>query len=231
MSPDLRSTLHDAAATYSAGAPDMHAVRARGHQLTRRRRVAVSAVTMPVIAFAAAALLSSAGPLNGQPSPDEAPMAAGPAQSTPTTEPTPTGASPTGASPTEVSDTPTTDPSFKDVEDGRHVAYVRSLDGQAILYDQAQWREGCDATGDPSAGSYSIEKACIVNKNRALRLAPVADDVIVMSAPDGDPPERESLAWLEHFLVGTPDAKHWSYWLTIEDGVITKIEQVNPSGA
>jgi hypothetical protein len=128
---------------------------------------------------------------------------------------------------------------FKPVEDGRVIAYLISVSADEIVYDQAQWRADCEAEierraqndGDRVVYEHNVEDICVTNDQSWWRRAPVADDVVVRSAPDGDPPAQEDLAWLGDFVARTPDGNHWLYWLTIEHGTITRIEQVNPSSA
>jgi hypothetical protein len=214
MSSDLRTTLDRAAADADVGAPNMAAIRGRGRQRTVRRRTAVGVVTVPVLA--AAMFLLAPGR-----SDDVTQRPIPPAAQVSTTQPTPGKSA------------------------GRVLAYVDKVTSQEIVYDKARWIDGCldgfswlpgdesdgvGSGGDQAGGEkfYPVEELCVRNDKHKAVVSPVAPDVVVISAAGTEPSAQQTITWLGEFGA-TPDANHWFYWLTLDHGVVTKIEQVNPT--
>ncbi len=161
------------------------------------------------------------------------------AQSTASGTPLSTGTPSPGAKP----DTGYTTPPPADgtgSEDGRHFTYIRevsTVDGTTVLgVDYAQMLTGDEAAAAATAAgeeSPPPNDYFIVNGDTLLRTFPVdtAINVRLTSKPDGVQPEGYDVGfgvWQDMFVGMIADAgivKVVPYWITIEGGVITAIEE------
>jgi hypothetical protein len=158
--------------------------------------------------------------------------------STTSTSAQPTSAEPTGPSPTaRPSSSP--EPSGEELPDGKYVVQLADLQDQsgqqAIRYDLAYFYTDDEANqvaasrGDETPVPNGVY---IVNDNPKLRFAPLADDFAVRYIPEGSgsetvpSPQDRFLAWLgetEQTDFPPKDITYW--WITIDGGEVTKIEQ------
>jgi hypothetical protein len=225
MSPDLQTTLFRAAHHEAGGdptlGPDLAAIRRRGGQLRRRRRAVTAAATAAAVPALAAAVILA---LPDSPGPQSAP---------------PAGTSPAGTSPVvTITVIPMTEGAWKAaLKDGRTRVVLNRADNRVVAYMDTKWRTWCEVEvqeaeqgGADDVDPPGVLEPCVVAADDPdYPTAPVATDVVVIAAPDSDPPVRKSMSWLRDFVATTSnDYDAWTYWLTVEDGVITKIEQVNP---
>lgn len=125
-------------------------------------------------------------------------------------------------------------------EDGRHFTYfkdVTTVDGSTVLVvDYAQMLTGDEAAAAATAAgeeSPPPNDYFIVNENTLLRTFPVDTTINVRltSKPDGVQPEGYDVSfgvWQDMFIGMIADAgivRVVPYWITIEGGVITAIEE------
>lgn len=123
------------------------------------------------------------------------------------------------------------------LEDGRHFVYVQTAirpDGGAtrVRFDLAYFLTGSEAEaaaadhGDELTNDYYI-----VNDNPRLRILPLADEVEVEFVPNDlccELQQGDIDAWLESVLATNPTdygGKDVPWWITVEGGEITRIEQ------
>lgn len=188
-----------------------------------------------IVGAAVLALLSTgAGALIALSDDDEIAAGRGPA-------PSPTGTSTASTSPSaEPSASTTSAPSAFEspiLEDGRHFVYVtraaRLEDGSAtVTFDLAYFLRGGEAEEAAAAhGDELVNDFYIVNDNPRLRTLRVADEVRVRYFPSAQCCEMQRGdidAWLAS-IRETNQTDHEGtdvpWWLTIEDGTITRIEQ------
>jgi hypothetical protein len=198
------------------------------NERTRRNFLIAGAIVLAVLSILAGAMIALSSDDGVEPGPSE----------TPSTGPSPTESAPSPASPepTETVSPEPGEPETALLEDGRHLVYVdtafRPEDGPArVRFDLVYWFTGNEAEevaaqhGTEATNGYYIE-----NDNPRLRTLSLADEVEVMYVPEGaccelQPGEID--AWLESIL-GTaqtdyPEDVPW--WITVEDGQITRIEQ------
>jgi len=128
-----------------------------------------------------------------------------------------------------------------DLADGRHPAYATGIDvaARTLTFDVIQFLTGADAAAayhaaNPTDLDGLIGDYYILDENPRLRTAPVANDVSVMlvrlaedSSADSTPGTFEELpAYFAATGPGQGAAISASpYWITIESGVITGIEE------
>jgi hypothetical protein len=157
------------------------------------------------------------------------------APSTPAATGSPTGATASEASPTtSASPTPAAE-----LEDGRHFGYIDSIDPDAsqIRFDLAYLLTGDEA--NQAAAERGKETPVpndyfIVNDNPKLRTLPVAA-AVVLDLVDwkeccekrfaGDPARFETNFTAESPPSGRYRGRFSAYWLTVEDGLVTRIEE------
>lgn len=156
----------------------------------------------------------------------------------------PIGTGPTGAT-TETGPTGPTGPTSEpapELEDGRHFGFVRSVDaeGSALILDLAYFLTGEEASqaaaehGDevPPPNDYYI-----VNDNERLRTLTLSPDLRILLLDWERCCDETLLATLEDFAaaIDAPEpitiddhvyyGSSSQYWLTVEDGVVTTIEE------
>ena len=127
------------------------------------------------------------------------------------------------------------------LEDGRHPVYITAVDvpGRALTFDVIQFLTGQDAidayhADHPDDPEGPPNDFYIVNANPRLRTAGIAPDATVMlvrlsedSSADLDPGTFEELP---AYLAATPPSEGPAlsaspFWLTVEGGVVTAIEE------
>ena len=191
----------------------------------RRNAIIIGAIVLGLLVFGVGYVLGTNG---GETA----------ASTTPTSPPT-TTASPAGPSPTtRPSSSP--EPSGDELPDGKYFAQLHDLqggeDGPFLLhYDLAYFYTDDEANqvaasrGDETPVPNGVY---IVNDNPELRFAPLADRFTVRYIPGGSgsetvpAPEDRFLAWLgetEQTDFPPKDITYW--WITIEGGEVTRIEQ------
>ncbi|MGH2678894.1 MAG: hypothetical protein ACRDG8_00170 [Actinomycetota bacterium] len=123
------------------------------------------------------------------------------------------------------------------LEDGRHFVYVtraaRLEDGSAtVTFDLAYFLVGDEAEEAAAAHDDEfVNDFYIVNDNQRLRTLPLADEVRVRYFPIGQCCEMQRGdmdAWLESIRETSQtdyEGMDVPWWLTIEDGTVTRIEQ------
>jgi hypothetical protein len=121
--------------------------------------------------------------------------------------------------------------------DGRHPVYLTGLDveGRTVEFDLIQWLTGEAAreayTADnPDDPGYPPNDYYIVNDNPRLRVLPVAGDVTVTVLEHGFEPMGIAFEELPAFVAEDlfPDDGalwHNPFWLTVDAGTITDIEE------
>jgi hypothetical protein len=136
----------------------------------------------------------------------------------------PAGATPsvaaTGAEPTAAA-----------LPDGRHPGYIRSMtsDNRSMKFDLVEW-----LTGDAAKKAYLADNPgqtdgppndyYIVNKNPMLRTLSISASVVVIIYPLGPgDPQQTVITGLSTAFNGRLDAS--MVWLTVDHGIVTKIEQ------
>jgi len=162
-----------------------------------------------------------------------------------TTPPPPTTASPSPSSspsssespsPTTSSPTPSPTPAL---EDGRHFGYIKSIDfgSQTLVFDLAYFLTGDEANqaamehGDevPVPNDYYI-----VNDNPKLRTLQVAPDVKIQVIDWGNccdlvpgeiQPFVDAFSTNHHKWDDMYKGSETQYWLTVQGGAVTKIEE------
>jgi hypothetical protein len=125
-------------------------------------------------------------------------------------------------------------------EDGRHFTYIRevpTVNGvTVVVVDYAQMLTGAEAAAAATAAgeeSPPPNDYFIVNENTLLRTFPVDTtiDVRLTSRSDGVQPEGYEVGfgvWQDMFIgmiEGAGVVRAVPYWITIESGVITVIEE------
>lgn len=152
-------------------------------------------------------------------------------------------AAPDGASSTAGPDTAKTTPPPADVdtsEDGRHFTYIRDVSSLGtdtlIVVDYAQMLTGAEAAAAATAAgeeSPPPNDYFIVNENALLRTfsADTGMTVRLTSTSEGVRPEGYGVAfgiWQDMFagMIANSDfVKAVPYWITIEGGIITVLEE------
>lgn len=119
-----------------------------------------------------------------------------------------------------------------DLADGRHVAFLVAVDpmSQTVRADVAQFFVGAQAAeaaaedGDTEyVGDWYVR-----NTNTVVRTLHVVDGALVtvnVLAADGTRDASEDLDVTLEQLAGYDGLEHHLFWLTVEDGVVTAIEQ------
>jgi hypothetical protein len=192
------------------------------NERTKRNALIVGAIVLALLSIGAGALIAL--------SDDD--------QRAGTTSPTPSVTSTQASETPEPSEMP--EPSRSEspiLEDGRHFVWVeeaaRLEDGSAtVTFDLAYFLTGEE--GEQAAADHDDEFAngyYIVNDNPRLRTLPLADEVDVEYVPTSQCCELQPGnvdAWLESVLETNPndyDGKNVPWWLTVEGGEITRVEQ------
>ena len=127
------------------------------------------------------------------------------------------------------------------LEDGRHFGYLKAArvtaEPREVEFDLAYFLTGEEANAEaekrgletPVANDYFI-----VNDNPKMRTLPVAADVVIDLVDwkqcceirfAGDPARFESAFTAESPPSGRYRGRFSAYWLTVEDGVVTQIEE------
>ena len=190
----------------------------------RRNFLIAGAIVLAVLSIVAGALIA----LSSDDGTEAGPTA------TPSASPSPEDTiSPSASPPTE---TPSPETESAVLEDGRHLVFVdtafRPEDGPArVRFDLVYWYTGDEAEevaaehGTEATNGYYIE-----NDNPRLRTLPLAEEVEVTYVPEGQCCELQPGdvdAWLESILqteqTDYPEDVPW--WITVESGQITRIEQ------
>jgi hypothetical protein len=191
----------------------------------RRNGIIIGAIVLGLLVFGVGYVLGTSG---GET-----------AASTTPTSPQPSSAEPNGPSPTSSSSS-SPEPSGDELPDGKYFVQLNDLqDGGngplLIRYDLAYFYT--DEAANQVAASRGDETPVpngvyIVNDNPRLRFAPLADHFTVRYIPEGSgsetvpSPQDRFLAWLgetEQTDFPPKDITYW--WITIEGGEVTKIEQ------
>jgi len=191
----------------------------------RRNAIIIGAIVVSLLVFGVGYVLGTSG---GETAASTTPMSA-----------PPTSASPTGPSPTaRPSSSP--EPSGDELPDGTYFVRLHDLQGGEdgpflVHYDLAYFYTGDEANqvaasrGDETPVPNGVY---IVNDNPRLRFAPLADRFTVRYIPEGSgsetvpSPQDRFLAWLgetEQTDFPPKDITYW--WITVEGGEVTKIEQ------
>lgn len=148
-----------------------------------------------------------------------------------TQSPAPTTSSTPTAPETSSSPEPSTSPAL---EDGRHPAHITAADADAstITIDVVQWFTG-DAASEAAEEDGAPEVPppndyWIRNENPLLRTLAVAADASITTntltaEESGSSTENVSID-LEK-LASFPDIEHALFWITVDDGVVTKIHE------
>ena len=190
----------------------------------KRNALIVGAILLALLSISAGALIALTD--------DERAQTTGP---TPSSTPTQTS---------EPSETPdpseTPEPSASrspSLEDGHHFVYVTSAnrsDGgmTRVRFDLAYFYQGARAEREAAErGDEVVSGYYIVNDNPRLRTMPLADDVEVEYIPSSQCCELQAGdvdAWVEAVLETNPTdyaGTNAPWWLTVEGGRITLIEQ------
>jgi hypothetical protein len=160
-------------------------------------------------------------------------------------EATPTTSGPAGQGPTTTSPPTTTKKSKPKeeapLEDGRHFGYLKAArvtaEPREVEFDLAYFLTGEEANAEAEERGLETPVAndyLIVNDNPKLRTLPVAADVVIDLVDwkqccdkrfEGDPPRFETAFTAESPPSGRYRGRFSAYWLTVEDGVVTKIEE------
>lgn len=195
------------------------------NERTRRNLLIVGAVVLALLSIGAGALIALSG------------GAVEEADATPTSSLTETPSPSPSEEPSE-SESPEPSPSASPViEDGEHFVYVteaaRLEDGSTtVTFDLAYFRTG--EAGEQAAAAHGdefVDGYYIVNDNDRLRTLPLADEVRVRYIPTSACCELQPGnidAWLESINETNPTdygGKLVPWWITVEGGAITKIEQ------
>lgn len=194
---------------------------------TKRNALIVGAIVLALLSIGAGALIALS-------SNDERAQTTGP---TPSSTPTQTPES-SGSSEPSASQTPEPSGSESPVlEDGHHFVYVKAVlrlpDGsRRVRFDLAYFLTGAKAQAAAADhGDEVVDGYYIVNDNPRLRALPLADDVEVEYIPESNCCELQPgnvNAWVETVLATNPTdyaGTNVPWWLTIEGGRITRIEQ------
>lgn len=151
----------------------------------------------------------------------------------------PTG--PTGPTAPPSSESPTPEPS-SELEDGRHFGFIRTVDpeGSTLVLDLAYFLTGEEANqaSEEHGGENPVPNDYyIVNDNPKLRTLALSPDLEIALLDWDHCCDQTFLADLDHFATAiaagdftTIDGRIYygtlsPYWLTVEDGVVTKIEE------
>jgi hypothetical protein len=198
------------------------------NERTRRTLLIGVAIVLAVLSIVAGALIALSSDEGTEAGPSDTPSTSpSPAESdSPTVSPAPT-------------ETPSPEPGESEsavLEDGRHLVYVdtafRPQDAPArIRFDLVYWFTGDEAEevaaqhGTEATNGYYIE-----NDNPRLRTLPLADEVEVQYVPEGrccEVQPGDVDAWLASVQqteqTDYPEGVPW--WITVEGGRITRIEQ------
>ena len=199
---------------------------AEGDQRRRRRNaIIVVAIVVGLLVFVAGYVLGAGGGEN----------AASPSPTATTSRPSATHTPATGSA----SPSSSPEPSGDELPDGKYFVQLNDLQGgedgpPLIRYDLAYFYTGDRANqvaasrGDETPVPNDVY---IVNDNPKLRFAPLAENFTVRYIPEGSgelqtAPQDRFLAWLgatEQTDFLPKDSTYW--WVTIDSGEVTKIEQ------
>jgi hypothetical protein len=159
----------------------------------------------------------------------------------------PTTSVPAGQAPTTTS-SPTTTKKSKSkpkekasLEDGRHFGYLKAArvtaEPRDVEFDLAYFLTGEEANAEAERRGLETPVAndyLIVNDNPKLRTLPVAAEVVIDLVDwkqccdkrfQGDPARFETAFTAASPPSGRYRGRFTAYWLTVEDGVVTKIEE------
>jgi hypothetical protein len=157
-----------------------------------------------------------------------------------TTAPSTTSEPDAGGTPTPTTASTTTSPAAEAaLEDGRHPAFVKSVDvaGRSVEFDPIQFLTGDEATAayvedHPDDPGGPPNDYYIVNDNPRLCRLPVADNVavVVLDWEGGFKPQTAAFTDLPALLAAytwpdTGETMRGPFWLTVENGTITAIEE------
>jgi hypothetical protein len=195
------------------------------NERTKRVAIIVGAAVLALLSVGAGALIAISDGNERAESPGASPSLT----PTPTDEPTESS---------EPSETPEPSGSESPVlEDGRHFVYVKGAsrpdgDMTKIRFDLAYFYQGIRAEQEAAErGDEVVNDYYIVNDNPRLRTLPLADEVEVEYIPIGLCCELQPGnidAWLEAIRETNQtdyEGKNVPWWLTVEGGEVTRIEQ------
>jgi len=165
------------------------------------------------------------------------------APTAPSTEPSATAPSTTdtdaGGGAVTTAPPPTSPSAGPVLEDGRHPAYLTGIDvaGRSVQFDMIQFLTGAEAIAawdeqHPDGPGGPPNDYFIINDNQRLRRLPVTDDVAVtvLDMTGGFQPLVVAFTDLPTELAAGPIPYEYRlevtpFWLTVEDGTITAIEE------
>lgn len=195
----------------------------------KRNALIVGALVLALLSIGAGALIALSGDDDRAASPSATPSS---------TTPSPTD---TRSSSAEPSETETPEPSESEspiLEDGHHFVFVKRAlnppDGSPrVRFDLAYFLTGTE--GEQAAADHGDEFVngyYIVNDNPRLRTLPLAEDVEVQYVPATECCELQPWdidSWVEAIGLSTNPGDYPGtnvpWWLTVEGGEITRIEQ------
>lgn len=195
------------------------------NESTKRNALIVGAIVLALLSMGAGAMIALSDD-------EERAQTPGPSPSTTATQTSGPSESP---EPTETPEP--SDAQAPSLEDGHHFVYVksatRSENGKArVRFDLAYFYKGERAEREAAErGDEVVSGYYIVNDNPRLRTLPVADEVEVEYVPSSQCCELQPGdidAWVEAVLEANPTdypGANAPWWLTVEGGRITRIEQ------
>ena len=209
-----------------------------GNGRNRRTLLIVGLIVAAVLVFGGGYAL---GRGNGSPETAAPPLPSATPTHTRAPKPTPTETPSASATPSATpSSNPTAEPQGDTLADGRYFVRLNDLEGgeagpPAVRYDLAYFLTG--AAADQAAKDHGQETPVpdgyfIVNDSHQLRVAPLADPFGVKYIPEGNccqPVKAHTaafLGWLGETQQSDFPPKDTSWWwITIDGGQITKVEQ------
>jgi hypothetical protein len=125
-----------------------------------------------------------------------------------------------------------------ELKDGRHFGFIKRVDFRTstIVFDLAYLLSGEKANQAAAARGYETPVSndyFVVNDNPKLRTLRLASDVEILlldwkrccSAFFSADRERFQASFrIKHFPTGNYQGKYGSYWLTVQDGAVVKIQ-------
>jgi hypothetical protein len=129
-------------------------------------------------------------------------------------------------------------PSSPTLEDGRHFGFIKRVDfgTSTVIFDLAYLLNGEKANQAAAARGYETPVAndyFIVNDNPKLRRLRLAPDVQILLLDwsrccstffSADRERFQASFRNKHFTSGNYQGKYGSYWLTVQDGAVVKIQ-------
>jgi hypothetical protein len=195
------------------------------NERTRRNAIIAGAIALAFLSIVAGALIALSDD-------EERVQRSGP---NPSATPTRTSEPSETPEPTQTSEP--SEPQAPSLEDGHHFVYVktatRTEDGRTrVRFDLAYFYQGERAEREAAErGDEVVSGYYIVNDNPRLRTLPLADEVEVEYIPSSQCCELQPGnidAWVEAVRETNPTdypGTNVPWWLTVEGGLITGIEQ------